>query len=267
MKNMRYLAARAVNDLRRDIGKRLDWYYGEDSKDWADLEVKAEHVREADLFAAPVGEKLTQAESTADAENAMAVHNALAALTPRQAADERLWVYLCHAECAPYVRKRWLKKQPNKIENAVREVQNHFFVNGNRGLIRDNGVSRLWWLGFIAHNVDAERPRRFLDILLHRQDVRSALIERPSVSMNTRVLKAVYTVMREHWNEDKGKPLEDSNPSLFQREIFRDWMIGLNRRGGVVLLDALPEKELESLVREEAKRALQAGSDDGQSQS
>ncbi len=195
----------------------------------------------------------------ADAENAMLIWKALTKLTPQQAADERLWVYLCHEQCAQYVKRRWLGKRPKKDEDAVREVRNHFFVNGNRGLIRDNGVSRLWWLGFIAHNVDDEQPRRFLDILLHRQDVRSALIERPSVSMNVHVLRGVYAVMREHWNEGEGKPLEDSKPSLFQREIFRDWMIGLNRRGGVVLLDALPEKDLGALLRQEAERAIEAG--------
>ena len=266
MKNMRHLTTQTVEELRLRIKKRLDWYYQVEGRKWAELEVEAWGIREVTLPADPVGKQLIQTESTADAENAVAVHNALVRLAPRQAADERLWVYLCHAECAHYMRRRWLGKRPKKDEDAVREIQNHFFVNGNRGLIRDNGVSRLWWLGFIARKVDAERPRRFLDILLHRQDVRSALIERPSVSMNTQVLQSVYAVMREHWNEDEGKPLEVSNPSLFQREVFRDWMIGLNRRGGVVLLDALPEKELGVLVREEADRALQAGSDGGQSQ-
>ncbi len=259
MSNLRYLAARAVSGLHRDIGKRLDWYYK--GGKWAELKIKTDHIREASLSIAPVGEKLTQTKSTADAENAMAVYDALAALTPRQAADDRLWVYLCHSECAQYVRRRWLGKRP-KDEDAVREVRNHFFVNGNRGLIRDNGVSRLWWLGFIARKVDDENPRRFLNILLHRQDVRSALIERPSVSMNTQVLKAIYAVMREHWDEAGNKPLQSS--ILFQREVFRDWMIGLNRRGGVVLLDALPEKELVSLLREEADRAMQAASNGGQ---
>lgn len=262
MRNLRYLAARAVGDLDREIRKRLDWYYKDKGGKWADLKIKADHVREASLSIAPVGEKLTQTKSTADAENAMAVHDALAALTPRQAADERLWVYLCHSECAQYVRKRWLGKRPKKEEDAEREVRNHFFVNGNRGLVRDNGVSRLWWLGFIARKVDDAQPRRFLDILLHRQDVRSALIERPAVSMNTQVLQAIYAVMREHWDEDGNKPLKNS--TLFQREVFRDWMIGLNRRGGVVLLDALPEKELGTLLRDEADRAMQAASNGGQ---
>ena len=133
----------------------------------------------------------------------------------------------------------------------MRRVRNHFFAAGNRGLIRDNGISRLWWLGKLACDTDPEDPNRFLTILLHRQDVRSALIERPSVSMNPKVLRQIYAVMREHW-EGEG--------ILFERDVFRGWMAGLNRRGGVVLLDALPLDALDGLLMEEATRAVDLAS-------
>jgi hypothetical protein len=183
-----------------------------------------------------------------DVDNALLVYESLSELTPHQASIERMWVYLCHCDCPQYVASRWLDRRPEKNEDAVREVRNHFFAVGNRALIRDNGVSRLWWLGKIAHDVDPENPREFLAILLHRQDVRSALIERPSVSMNRRVLRGIYDVMREHW-ADGG--------ALFERETFRSWMVALNRRGGVTLLDALPEEKLGRLLREEAECVLE----------
>ena len=132
---------------------------------------------------------------------------------------------------------------------AIRKVLNHFFALGNRALIRDNGVSRLWWLGRIAHEAAPANPREFLTILLHRQDVRSALIERPSVSMNRRVLRAIYMIMKESWI---------NGGRLFERETFRSWMVALNRRGGVVLLDALPDEALGRLLREEADGVLAA---------
>ena len=65
--------------------------------------------------------------------------------------------------------------------------------------------------------------------------------------MNRRVLKAIYTVMWESWH---------NGGALFQREIFRTWMTSLNRRGGVVLLDALPDESLVRLLQEEADNAL-----------
>ncbi len=190
--------------------------------------------------------------SDTDPENAAVVYGALSELTPHQASMERVWAWLCHCDCPQYVAWRWLGDRPDEPDIALRKVTNHFFARGNRAVIRDNGVSRLWWLGRIAHDVDPNEPGRFLELLLHRQDVRSALIERPAVSMNRRVLKVIYETMRDHALEGP----EDSK--LFKREAFRSWMVALNRRGGVVLLDALPDNALARLVREEAERAVEA---------
>lgn len=85
---------------------------------------------------------------------------------------------------------------------------------------------------------------------MHRQDIRSALIERPSVSMNPKVLQAIYAIMLDYWRKNERKS------KLFDREVFRDWMIRLNRRGGVVLFDALPADALGDLLKDEATRAL-----------
>ena len=248
MIKLRYYTLDALEKLRRSVGERLDWYYapvGEPSLPSLGA------FRESQLDAPALADRLVidvKQPSTTDAENALLVYDALRELSPHQASIERMWVHLCHCDCPQYVASRWLNKRPEKEEDAVREVRNHFFAVGNRALIRDNGVSRLWWLGKIAHDVDPDSPRDFLTILLHRQDVRSALIERPSVSTNRRLLRGIYAVMREHWS---------NGGLLFEREIFRSWMIGLNRRGGVVLLDALPDDELGKLLREEARQAIE----------
>ena len=87
----------------------------------------------------------------------------------------------------------------------------------------------------------------FLTILLPRQDVQSTLIERASISMNRRVLRAIYEVMKSHWV---------NGGTLFERKNFRGWMVSLNRRDGVVLLDSLPDDVLAELLREQAERVL-----------
>ena len=249
MTNLRYYTTEVVEDLRTRIAEHLDWYYAPQGRPPSVASVGG--LRESTLMAPALDERLVTdvgRPSSTDVENALIVHEALSGLTPHQASIERMWVYLCHRDCPQYVSERWLGQRPEKDEDAVREVRNHFFAVGNRALIRDNAVSRLWWLGKIAHDIDPENPREFLTILLHRQDVRSALIERPSVSTNRRVLCGIYEVMREHWSD---------GGALFAREAFRSWMIALNRRGGVVLLDALPKQPLRSLLREEARIAIE----------
>lgn len=252
MARLKYYTAQAVEELRESIASRLDWYYDPAAED--PLTCAVGSIRESRLSF----RSLTELEdgigtpgdpSHSDGVKALVVFRALSELTPHQASDERLWVYLCHHECAKYVSWRWLRKRPDRDDVAAREVMNHFFAKGNRALIRDNGVSRLWWLGRIATDVAPDTPSEFLRILLHRQDVRSALIERPSVSMNRRVLRVIFSEMLSHWANDR---------KLFEREVFRNWMRALNRRGGVVLLDALPDEALADLVRDEADRATGA---------
>lgn len=247
MTQLRYYTSEALEKLRSAISERLDWYYDPEG---CPVQLPLENVRNSRLAAPNLADQLimdAKEPSSTDVDNAIIVYEALSDLTPHQASIERMWAHLCHHDCPRYVTWRWLKQRPGKEEDAVRKVENHFFAVGNRALIRDNGISRLWWLGKIAHDVDGINPREFLTILLHRQDVRSALIERPSVSMNRRVLRAIYAIMQEAWN---------NGSKLFEREIFRSWMIALNRRGGVVLLDALPDEALEKLLKEEANRIM-----------
>ena len=247
MTHLRYYTTESLENLRRAVADRLEWYYAP----VREVPLTAlSGFRESNVEAPELTDRLVindKRPPSTDVENALIVYNALSTLTPHQASIERMWAYLCHFDCRQYVAARWLNQRPDNDEDAVREVRNHFFAVGNRALIRDNGVSRLWWLGKIAHDVAPDDPREFLTILLHRQDVRSALIERPSVSMNCGLLRAIYAVMREHWV---------NGGALLKRNAFRNWMVALNRRGGVVLLDALPNDALGLLLREEAEKAV-----------
>lgn len=253
MPSLRYYSTRTVQSLLEHVDDRLDWYY-----EPGDLEVDMpdeieQPIRDSGLDYGEIADLLSsRSTSTDDDTNALAVYGALNFLTRQQAADERLWTYLCHVECPQYTAARWLDQRPADRKAAARKVQNHFFVRDNRSLVRDNALSRLWWLGLIAHEADAEAPALFLKILLHKQDIRSALIERPSISMNARIIRAIYVVMREHWEAEAEKA------PLFLRDKFRLWMINLNRRGGVVLLDALGDNQLDAVIRAEAKAALDA---------
>lgn len=252
---LHYYRQAIVDDYFDHVEQNLDWYYepnGQAPKPKETYTTRSAPIEARDLS------KLLKPQDTkpseTDADNALLVYEALDELSPHQATDERLWAYLCHNSCSAYVAWRWLGRRPDGNEGAAKKVRNHFFArrNGSRSLVRDNGVSRLWWLGYIAHQIDPEDPSSFLEILLHRQDVRSALIERPAVSMNLDVLKVIYSVMQEHWQQDMR--------GLFARGTFRTWMVNINRRGGVVLLDALPETALAALLRDEAARALKATS-------
>ena len=249
MNVVKYYTSGTVETLASTLTSRLNWYVegGRVPLSIEDDEV----IRKTTILMEPLNSVLKSKgknPSRFDAENALVVYEALRDLTPHQAADERLWTYLCHKDCANYVAKRWLYNASEK--NLIQRVKTHFFVSGGRGLLRDNGMSRLWWLGYIAERTAPTERSLFLEIIMSRQDIKAELIDRTSVSRNYRVLRAVYETIKEHYGSE--------SPQLLQRETFREWMKGLNRRGGMVLLDSLPDKSLAELINKQAELALNA---------
>ena len=151
MTNLRYYTTEIVESLRTKVAEHLDWYYSPAGQPPSVSIVGG--IRESGVATPGLAERLiTDAKrpSSTDVDNALKVYGALSELTPHQASIERMWVYLCHNDCPQYVAARWLGRRPEEDDDAVREVRNHFFAVGNRALIRDNAVSRLWWLGKIA---------------------------------------------------------------------------------------------------------------------
>ena len=86
-----------------------------------------------------------------DGENSKIVYEALRYLTLQQATDERIWAYMTHVELPDYVRARWPIDKAKVDSGKYTYIVSHYFVRGNRGLVRDNAISRLWWMGYIAN--------------------------------------------------------------------------------------------------------------------
>lgn len=261
MTYLKYFAETDVDRLAKEIPDHLDWYDAptrQPPSTWVD----EGSLKLTTIECAEPGLQLKVAKSRpelTDVQYAQHVHEALKELSPRQAADARLWAYLCHFECPRYVAWRWPYRRSRRTKISEKQaraihVRNHFFAYGQRAIMRDNALSRLWWLGHIAENVAPGEAQKFLEIILHKQDVRSSVLERPGVSMNLRVLERIYRVMESEWDAEG----QGAQAALFQRETCREWMKRLNRRGGVVLLDALPEKELTRIVTDEAEAAIAA---------
>ena len=242
-----YYTFDAISELRYSIESRTEWYTSTQAEQ---LEVLISNpIRTTEIQFVDFANRLIYKNDSVvqnDGYNAMVVFEALSKLTPHQASDERLWTYICHTHCKEYVVRPWL--QLTEGQNIVDRIKNHFFVNANRGLVRDNGISRLWWLGYIAHKTAPKEPERFLEVILYRQDVRAALIERPSVSRNYKVLRTIYEIMKTDF--------ATHDRTLFRRSVFRKLMMALNRRGGMILLDSLSEADLEELVKVEADIAI-----------
>lgn len=165
------------------------------------------------------------------------LYDAMRDIPPYLARDSRLWVYLTHTLLLEYSRRRW--PIPNDDEKAVAHIRKHFFANGARGIERDNSASRLWWMANICDRVDGLNLLDALKIFLHQYDVRANIIERPTTSQSVPVFSAVIKKLEKSFKEDQ---------KLFEREKFRQVMKELNLQGGVKLLCALDNPEIEKIV-------------------
>lgn len=245
MPTLRYCTTKSVAELKLTITVNLDWY--RDPSEGVSPILDLGH-RETEIEYEEFSGMLLEKPSD-DISNSLLVFNSLKALTPHQASVERVWVYQCHTRCAEYIAKRWPvdkgKQAPEK------NVLNHYFASRARELIRDNGIARLWWLGKIATDIDANDPELFLKIILHKQDIANNLLGRPAISMNRRKLRCFYEVMRYFW--------EKGDHRLFERDPFRAWMKHANRIGGHWLLDSLPDKDLYNALIELAIQAIGGG--------
>lgn len=171
--------------------------------------------------------------------NTIKVHKALKALTPIQAADERLWSYLSHENFWKYMRKRWPIEDANNEVSRVSE--RYFFVtNANRALVR-HGIARLWWYGYYAYDSsNKENPYWLVNTLVKNHSAAQDLLER-SFSNNKNIVLAVLKLVKE---------MEGSEHDIQKRPVFRELIKHFNIKGGASVLDMLDSDDIKEILKE-----------------
>jgi len=257
MQSIRFYKQGTVDALRQNVAANMAWYRAKENIE--NLDILAEYGEMSKRLDPACWERLNQNPSESeDAKNAMTIYQGLD-LSPQQAADERIWAYATHSVVRDYVAKRW-HRIPTDRDKAKKYILAHYFVSGARGLIRDNAVARLWWMGHVANRCQDYDLETTLKILLRDSDVRANLLERSSVSMSQEMFNGVIRLL--------GRSLDASDePAIYKRSNFRALMKMLNRRGGRIMLNALSPRQLDDTIDALAKRAIKnnrASSSDAQ---
>jgi hypothetical protein len=234
---LNYVKESAVAELRKSIEYNKAMY--SESASWMGSFFSGRpYLAESRIAIASLPELKNPETAVAlfELENTIALHTALKDLTPSQAADERLWVWLAHGPYWDYMRHRW------PVENAKtsfeRYVLEHYFLGDVRSLVR-HGLARLWWFGYCTYVPNAEDPYALTRMLLHTTDARASLLER-KFWRNQAVLHAVLRRVA-HWRSNE---LDFFVP----RERFRRLCKTFNIYGGTLLLDSLEEPDIYGLV-------------------
>lgn len=232
-----------VADLRAKIDQNIDRYVSGNFDDLL-LPEYVIAVKDTKLDTELLGQLVPKSGGEYDVSNALTVYTALKGLTRYLARDERLWVWLTHGPALEYTRKRWLIEgaSTDKIKSLIRA---HFFASGARGFERNNAIACLWWWAAIVDQCKSDDLEATLKVFLHQTDVRASIIERPTSSQSA--FPSILNVLIEKYNSPERE-------SFFKREkgntaIYRRWLSEINRHGGSVFYEALPESEVTSLFR------------------
>lgn len=242
----RYLKSAVLEELRQDVPNSLERYRSGtfeylkmDSSNWFEGPFDLDETRLAMLRIRDDSAELY------DEENCVTCCEALSALSPYEARDERFWVYLTHTLLLDYTRKRW--RIPPDDEVATKHIRTHFFVRDKPDIERNNAVSRLWWMARLCQRVSGIPLEECVAVLLYKSDVRANIIERPTASLNSGVFSAIIRKLHTSYKGQK---------KLFERMCFRGLMRQINSIGGVKLLDCMTEEQLDALIDEIISRDL-----------
>lgn len=233
MENLILLKSECVENLKQSISSNIERYRSGDFSGLLDVitvdvpidydALKCIHI--------PDGEDLK------DAENCVLINAACENLTPFAARDERLWAHLCHGPLLQYTRKRW--PIPVDDEKAILSIKSHFFASNKRNLEARNSASRLYWLAHMASRVTDLPLQETLSLILHKQDVRQNVIERPTVLQAESILVAVIKKLKESKAADE---------KLYDRQNFRSLQERLNEYCGYIFVESLPAGKVQQIV-------------------
>lgn len=248
---IKYLTTCERDDLKANIRGNINHY--ESDEPWlTEFFGKPNWARESSYHMPDDLELVTPqgGDKHFDTENTKIIYSALKELPLSVAIDERFWVYLSHVTFWKYMRKRWPiengKKSSEGPAGYIRE--RYFFMpNRDRSLIR-NGISRLWWYGYLTYDENRSNPFELTEALLEKLDIAQQLLER-SYSRNTMITRTILSMLVE--KKKAGIPFSH------REKQFRPLVMHLNALGGVTILDALDEQDIRATVESKLEQ-LQA---------
>ena len=240
-----FLKSRSLDTLKNGLPQIYDKYFTQRDNSWlSDVcgenpFVKFRDVPDFEL--APLDQGLGEGEILF--RNCKILYKHLNFLTPRQAADERLWAGLCHGVFYDYLRRR--HKHDTKCPTD-KDIKTRFFFEAASitGIFR-NSLSKCWWTGRAFFDETRNNVFEKLDII-GANDISSKIsyVLRYPFTANPTILNGIVKFF-EHFGAKRLGTLKNT---------LRPAMYELNKRGGAVVLDCLTEEEISRILIEHVEK-------------
>lgn len=242
--SLEFLSREATDKLAHDVGTNLDVYReGKTSELICSNDCcvsRVETVAPPDLLD-------DKGKPRSDAEAAQLIYQWLSNLTPVQAADERLWVFLTHRIYSEYVHQRWGNSLEGSTQPENRVLDRWFFRGAGVAKFVRNGISRLWWFGHMTYDSKRPNPFELTDVLLSLQDIQVAFLER-SIGRCRPLLRTVLETVKKHESALRNTPKSG--------DVIQEWAKEIRLYGGAYVLDAVPPDRLAFAVESRLRARL-----------
>ncbi len=247
---LKYITKKAINDLMDQIETNIDVYYDGRANELLD-NISPGQIRELDLECDVINFNSNPGPKT-DSQDALSIFNSLKGLTPSEASNDGIWVYLSH-KYGEYVYKRSLEGNKKK---SLDLVKTRFFIN-DRGKKSRQSIRGLW---FPAYRVKCalEKSGNFIDLntalelLYEKADIPHRVFEFPNILGNSNILSSIIYALKEE-NEKFSQIFSKTNDKE-EKEVYQEVCRSLNRINVVRPLGILEQDELNQLVVGEVNR-------------
>lgn len=231
---IRFMKDAVVDELKRNISKNCS-KYGQSDNSWVQNEWLKEFKHELPEFSLDL---LKEKPEDTDFNNIKILYSNLKTITDSQACDERLWAGLCHDKFWNYMQYRWsISKVKETKEDSI--LNHYFFKQTGQRALMTNALARLWWVGRLTYDKNAEDPFILTEYLCKDLNGRGFPLFGSNFSNNKEVTKNFLYILMKY--EEKNK---------LNREEFLEVIKRMNLWGGKIILDSLSKEELSRKILE-----------------
>lgn len=149
---------------------------------------------------------VSQLDSKDDYKTAIAIYEAFEKLEPIQASDERMWVYLAHADLYPYMVKRWDDVYTGKSSNPNKYISDHWFLDSTAqsSLLR-HALAGLWWSVYLSVDETKEDKYELTKILFRQLDFPTRTLGTYKLGRHKEAVLGILEFIQEHEDLFKNK--------------------------------------------------------------
>jgi hypothetical protein len=190
-----------------------------------------------------------------DGANAVRLHRGLVGLTPRAAANPRLWSTFAFRCYQDYMYKRWPLADAKDEAKAIDKINDRYFLKrvGHKGYFR-HGIARLWWTAHMtvdSEQKDLDKRYELTRFAFSRQEYQFGIFLR-KFGASHHVARSIleYFMLNEARILSAIKGTKESGKGFV--EFIRHANKRMNIYGSVYVLDVLERDQIHRLMERDA---------------